>query len=140
MAKDNDSEIAAKVLRGRLALKEKRLIDIDKMIEDRPAVLADIAALKRALIELGADKASQEKPSQIEVDFAPTGLTEAIRSVVSGSSAGLRPIEATKALEAKGWKQTGKTSLSARVAAEMARLARSGKLQAADGVYRAIGG
>lgn len=65
------------------------------------------------------------------------GLTVSIEKVLANAPGGLRPMQVSEVLLALGFTVNGNTRLQDRVAGEMARLRRDGRLvKTEDGLYR----
>lgn len=141
MAVLNPNELAAKVLRDKIAAKEQRIKELDKLLAERNQLASDIGML-RQILEREFNDLELDSPPSGPADTEPLppdlGLSAAIRLVLESPTAlnGLRPIEVSDELERRGWQNTGKVPMGARVAAEMARLARTGKLYNMAGRYR----
>ena len=123
--------------------KQKRLELIDSLVKERPTIEADIGALRATLKILGHTLDEPKRPLDWPTSFSDLGLSQAIQVVLRHSPDGMRPIEVCRELEKRGFSLPGQTTvpLDARVAAEMSRLAKAGKIMKLErSRYRLSGG
>lgn len=127
----------ARFIREKIAGKERRIAEINQYVTELERLHLEIADLRRLLArEFGGSNAEVAPSTPIPEDM---GLSSAIRLVLK-SAPDMRPVEVSRALEFRGWKNTGKVPTAARVAAELARLFRAGKLEKLGSRYRLTGG
>lgn len=139
----------AKLLKGEIAEKKARLAEIEQLMNERTRLMGDIAALEHTMTILAREPGSQTPlvlgssgpPPEI-THFSELGLSEAIRFVLRPAPPeGMRPIEVTRELKARGYTTSGRVPIDARVAAEISRMRRAGHLTRNDeGRYRLSGG
>jgi hypothetical protein len=145
MAAATEADIV-RFLRERIAEKQKRLEQIARLIAEHNKLVDEIGALKKLINDEFAHVVAPQVPDKNPGLFdkplpEKAGLSTAIRHVLGEAPLnGMRPIEVANGLERRKWENTGKVPLPARVAAEMARLKRAGKLVSVEGRYRLAGG
>ena len=128
----------ARFIREKIAAKEKRIEEINQYVIEQNQLHLDVAALRDLLKKEFSGSIPFAEPSKpIPEDM---GLSNAIRFVLNGAPSPMRPVEVSKELERRGWRNPGTVPIGARVAAELARLYRSGKLEKLGGRYRLSGG
>jgi hypothetical protein len=109
---------------------------------ERSQLLEDLRAIEAVLRRCGRLRDGGESPSPqptlFEADTpsterqadVPKGLRAAITHVLEGQTQGLKPVEVTRQLEAIGFDAaSAKTKLTVRVAGEMSRMKKAGRLK-----------